>query len=42
LASLANGGHVTSPNGYDIIFSTDPNGFNTLNYELEQYNPVTG
>ena len=41
-ATIVNGGHVTNPNGYDIIFSTDPNGFNTLNYELEQYNPATG
>ena len=42
LASAANGGHVTSPNGYDIIFSTDPNGQTKLDHEIEEYNPVTG
>jgi RHS repeat-associated protein len=42
LASIANGGHVSSPNGYDIIFSTDPGGLTKLDHELEQYNPVTG
>jgi hypothetical protein len=26
LATTANGGHVTSPNGYDIIFTSDPAG----------------
>ena len=41
-ATIANGGHVTSLNGYDIIFSTDPNGLIKLDYELEEYNPVTG
>jgi RHS repeat-associated protein len=42
LATATNGGHVTSPNGYDIIFSTDPNGLTKLDYELEKYNPATG
>lgn len=42
LASTANGGHVANPNGLDIIFSTDPNGQNLLNYEMEEYNAVTG
>ena len=41
-ATTANGGHVTSPTGNDIIFSTDPNGLTQLDYELEEYNPVTG
>jgi hypothetical protein len=41
-ANAANGGHVTNPNGYDIIFSTDPNGLTTLNFEMQQYNPATG
>jgi YD repeat-containing protein len=42
LATTANGGHVTNPNGYDIIFTSDPAGQNILNYEMEEYNPVTG
>ena len=41
-ATTANGGHVTSSTGNDIIFSTDPNGLIKLNHELEEYNPVTG
>ena len=41
-ATIANGGHIASPNGNDIIFSTDPNGLTKLDYELEQYNPITG
>jgi hypothetical protein len=42
LATIANSGHVSSPSGYDIIFSTDPAGLTKLDHELEQYNPVTG
>lgn len=42
LATVDNGGHVASPNGYDIIFSTDPYGQTKLDFEIEQYNPVTG
>jgi Domain of unknown function (DUF2341) len=42
IAAVANGGHVTSSNGYDIIFSSDPNGTTKLDRELEQYNPATG
>ncbi|MGA2649953.1 MAG: DUF2341 domain-containing protein [Terracidiphilus sp.] len=42
LATTANGGHVANPNGYDIIFTSDPAGQNPLNYEMEEYNPVTG
>jgi RHS repeat-associated protein len=42
LASTANNGHVTNPNGYDIIFTSDPAGQNLLNYEMEEYNPATG
>ncbi len=42
LATTANGGHMASSSGYDIQFSTDPAGFKTLSYELEQYNPLTG
>lgn len=40
LRSVANGGHVSNTNGYDIIF-TDQNG-NRLDHELESYNSATG
>jgi hypothetical protein len=42
LATVANGGHVTSPYGYDIIFTSDAAGTQKLNYEIESYNPATG
>jgi RHS repeat-associated protein len=42
LATTANGGHVANPNGYDIIFTSDPAGQNVLNYEMEEYDPVHG
>jgi RHS repeat-associated protein len=42
LKSTANGGHVTSSNGYDIIFSTDPKGLTKLDDEVEEYNPAAG
>ena len=42
LATVDNGGHVISPNGSDIIFSSDPNGRTRLDFEVEQYNPATG
>jgi RHS repeat-associated protein len=42
LATITNGGQVTSSSGYDIIFSTDPNGLTKLDHELEGYNPLTG
>ncbi len=42
LATTANNGHVVNPNGYDIIFTSDPGGQNPLPYELEEYNPATG
>ena len=42
LATIANGGQVANSNGYDIIFSLDPNGLTKLDHELEEYNPSTG
>gem|GEM_PF-1427618 len=42
LATVANGGKVQSPNGYDIIFSSDAAGANKLDHEIESYDPVTG
>ena len=40
LRTVANGGHVTNTNGYDIIF-TDQNGIK-LDHQIESYNAVTG
>jgi RHS repeat-associated protein len=42
LANVSNGGLVQSANGYDIVFSSDPEGGNPLNYETGTYDPVTG
>jgi len=42
LATTGNGGQVVNTNGYDIFFSTDPNGQTALDYEMEQYNAATG
>lgn len=40
--STANGGHVTSSSGYDIVFSTDPTGATKLDHEIETYDPASG
>jgi hypothetical protein len=40
--STANGGPVTNPNGYDIIFTSDPAGQNLLDFEMEEYDPIHG
>ena len=42
LATTANGGHVTSASGYDIIFTSDAAGTQRLNHEIESYNAATG
>jgi YD repeat-containing protein len=42
LATTANGGSVTSSNGYDIIFTSDAAGLNVLPFEQESYNSSTG
>ena len=42
LASVANGGKVQNPSGFDIIFTTDPAGTGKLSHEIESYDPVTG
>jgi len=42
LATVSNGGSVTSPSGYDIIFTSDANGTNVLPFEQESYNPSNG
>jgi Concanavalin A-like lectin/glucanases superfamily/IPT/TIG domain/Domain of unknown function (DUF2341)/Putative Ig domain len=42
LATTANGGNVTSANGYDIVFTSDAGGTNALAFERESYNATTG
>src|SRR5437660_4509790 len=42
LATISNGGNVTSNNGYDIIFTSDAAGTTVLPYERESYNYFTG
>ncbi len=42
LATISNGGLVQGANGYDIIFSQDPEGAIKLDHEIDNYNPVTG
>ena len=40
LATTSNAGQVTNNNGYDIIFTSDPNGMTNLNFEREFYSPT--
>jgi len=40
LRTVGNGGHVSSNNGYDIIFVDTDN--RKLNHEVESYDPLTG
>jgi RHS repeat-associated protein len=42
LADTANGGKVQSPQGYDIIFTSDAAGQNQLDHEIDTYDPATG
>jgi RHS repeat-associated protein len=42
LANISNGGLVQNTNGYDIIFSQDPEGATQLDYEIDDYDPTTG
>jgi hypothetical protein len=42
LKSTGNGGHVNSPSGYDIIFTSDAAGTQKLNHEIESYNASNG
>jgi Concanavalin A-like lectin/glucanases superfamily/Domain of unknown function (DUF2341) len=42
LRTVANGGHVTNANGWDMIFTSDAAGKNRLNHEIESYNGATG
>ncbi len=42
LATTANGGNVINPNGYDVVFTSDPAGTLPLPYERESYNPSSG
>lgn len=42
LKSAANGGNVQNPNGYDIIFSSTPDGANPIPFERVAYDGTTG
>jgi RHS repeat-associated protein len=42
LATTSNGGYVTSGNGYDIIFTSDPAGTMLLPFEQDSYTASTG
>src|SRR6266404_3620009 len=42
LATIENGGDLTSANGYDIIFTSDAAGTTPLSYERASYSSVTG
>jgi YD repeat-containing protein len=42
LATTANGGNVTSANGYDIVFTSDAAGSNVIPFEQETYSASTG
>src|SRR5436305_1974235 len=42
LKTVANGGHVANPNGYDIGFYADSGGTTKLKWEVEKYDGTTG
>lgn len=42
LANVQNGGNVQNPNGYDILFSSDPEAQQLLDFEIDTYDPATG
>jgi RHS repeat-associated protein len=42
LATVANGGLVQNPNGWDIFFTSDAAGQNKLDHEIDTYDPITG
>jgi RHS repeat-associated protein len=42
LASVLNGGHVQSPSGSDLTFTSDSGCSTTLNYEIQAWNAITG
>src|SRR5262249_30035447 len=42
LKTVANGGHVANPNGYDIGFYADSGGTIKLKWEVEKYDGTTG
>ena len=42
LKTVANGGHVTNSNGYDILFSTTPDMSGLIPFELVSYSATTG
>src|SRR5262249_29972926 len=42
LATPAYGGKAQSASGYDIVFSSDPDGVNLLDHEIESYRETDG
>jgi RHS repeat-associated protein len=42
LATTGNGGLVQNSNGYDVVFTSDPEGLIKLDHEIDSYDPVTG
>jgi len=41
-ANVSNGGKVQSPQGYDVVFTSDSAGQNFLDHEIDTYNSATG
>ena len=42
LANISHSGTVYNPNGYDIVFTSDAAGLNRLDFEIDNYDPMTG
>ncbi len=42
LKDTSNGGHIASPNGYDMIFTSDARCTSKLNHEVEGWSALTG
>lgn len=42
LAGASNGGSLQSANGYDVIFTSDAQGLNRLDHEIDSYNSTSG
>lgn len=42
LATVSNGGGVRNANGFDVIFTSDVDGLNRLDHEIDSYDPSSG